>query len=104
MADSGCSELEPYALRVLGDSLEQESPDGCIVMVNPGYAAEHGSYVIVECAGDVFFHRLAIEGERRYLEPLNPRYGRFELIPPYAICGGVVQRSGRRRAERKRCD
>ena len=29
----GCSALEPYALRVLGDSMEPEFPDGCVVIV-----------------------------------------------------------------------
>jgi SOS-response transcriptional repressor LexA len=101
MADSACSELEPFALRVLGDSMEPEFPEGCIVIVDPGHAAKQGSFVIVEYAGDVFFRRLAVEGERRFLEPLNPKYGRFELIGPYTIRGGVVQRAGRRRSQRK---
>jgi len=42
-----------------------------------------------------------VDGERRFLEPLNQKYGGFELVPPYTIRGGVVQRAGRRRAERK---
>lgn len=101
MADNGCSELEPYALRVLGDSMEPEFPDGCIVIVDPGYQPRDGAYVVVEYAGDVFFRQLVFEGERRFLKPLNPKYGGFELTPPYTIRGGVVQRAGRRRAERK---
>ncbi|MGE0876258.1 MAG: S24 family peptidase [Burkholderiales bacterium] len=101
MADSGCSELEPYALRVLGDSMEPEFPDGCIVIVDPGYPPRDGAYVVVDYAGDVFFRQLVFDGERRFLKPLNPKYGGFELTPPYTIRGGVVQRAGRRRAERK---
>ena len=97
---SGCSALEPYALRVTGDSMAPEFPDGCVVIVDPGHAAVHGSYVIVEFAGDVFFRRLSVEGEKKYLEPVNPKYGRFELVAPYVIRGGVVQRAGRR-GERK---
>ena len=95
MTDSACSQLEPYALRVLGDSMEPEFPDGCIIIVDPGHAAKHGSYVIVEYAGDIFFRRLVVDGERRFLEPLNPKYGGFELVPPYTIRGGVVQREQR---------
>ena len=45
--------------------------------------------------------RTAPHVEMAFLEPLNPKYGGFELIPPYTIRGGVVQRAGRRRAERK---
>lgn len=101
MAQAGCSTLEPYALRVVGDSMEPEFPDGCVIIVDPGYVPRDGSYVIVEFAGDVFFRQLVFDGERRFLEPLNPKYGRFELTPPYSVLGGVVQRAGRRRSQHK---
>ena len=101
MAGSNCSTLEPYALRVLGDSMEPEFADGCIVIVDPGYVPRDGAYVIVEFAGDVFFRQLVFDGERRYLKALNPKYGSFELTPPYTIRGGVVQQAGRRRSQRK---
>lgn len=101
MADNSCSALEPYALRVVGDSMEPEFADGCVVIIDPGYAPRDGSFVIVEFAGDVFFRQLLFDGERRFLKPLNPKYGGFELTPPYTILGGVVQRAGRRRSQRK---
>jgi phage repressor protein C with HTH and peptisase S24 domain len=40
--------------------MEPEFPDGCIVIVDPGHVASHGSFVIVEYAGDVFFRKLVI--------------------------------------------
>ena len=101
MAQNGCGALEPYALRVLGDSMEPEFADGSVIIVDPGHAPRDGSYVIVEFAGDVFFRQLVFEGERRFLKPLNPKYGSFELTPPYTIRGGVVQQAGRRRSQRK---
>ena len=101
MGDNGCSVLEPYALRVLGDSMEPEFADGCVVIVDPGHVPRDGAYVSVEFAGDVFFRQLVFEGERRFLKPLNTKYGSFELTPPYTIRGGVVQRAGRRCAQRK---
>src|SRR5512141_931722 len=100
MADSSCSALEPYALRVLGDSMEPEFADGCVVIVDPGYAPRDGSYVVVEFAGDVF-RQLVFDGERRFLKPLNPKYGGFERVAPDTSRGGVVQQAGRRRAQRK---
>ena len=99
--EPGCSGGESFALRVVGDSMAPEFPDGCVIIVDPGHAPKDGSYVIVEFAGDVFFRRLGFDGERRFLQPLNPEYGGFELTPPYTIRGGVVQRVGRRRAQRK---
>lgn len=104
MAQDSCSTLEPYALRVLGDSMAPEFADGCIVIVDPGYLPHDGSYVIVEFAGDIFFRQLVIDGERRFLKPLNPKYGEFELVAPYTIRGGVVQQAGRRRAQRRHYD
>lgn len=104
MAREGCSSLEPYALRVLGDSMEPEFPDGCIVIVDPGHAPRDGSWVIVEFAGDVFFRQMIFDGERRLLKPLNPKYGAFELTPPYTVRGCVVQQAGRRRSQRKHYD
>jgi len=101
MSESGCSELEPYALRVLGDSMEPEFADGSVVIIDPGAVPRDGSFVVVEYAGDVFFRQLVIDGERRFLRPLNAKYGSFELLPPFAIRGGVVQRAGRRRSQRK---
>jgi SOS-response transcriptional repressor LexA len=99
MSQSSCSTLEPYALRVLGDSMDPEFPEGCVVIVDPGGAPRDRSFVIVEFAGDVFFGQLIVEGERRHLKPLNPKYGSFELTPPYTIKGCVVQRAGRRRSQ-----
>lgn len=104
MSQGGCASLEPYALQVLGDSMEPEFPDGCVVIVDPGAQPADGAYVIVEFAGDVFFRRLVFEGERRFLVPLNPKYGGFELSPPYTIRGAVVQKAGRRRSQRTRYD
>ena len=104
MADNGCSALEPYALRVVGDSMEPEFADGCIIIVDPGCTPRDRSYVIVDFAGDVFFRQLVFDGERRFLRPLNPKYGGFELTAPYTIRGGVVQQRGRRRSQHRHYD
>ena len=104
MVDSGCSALEPYALRVVGDSMEPEFADGCVVIIDPGHAPHDGSYLVVEFAGDVFFRQLVYDGERRFLKPINPKYGGFELTPPYTIRGGVVQQRGRRRWQHRHYD
>jgi len=104
MVDTSCSALEPYALRVVGDSMEPEFADGCVIIIDPGCAPRDGAYVVVEFAGDVFFRQLVFDGERRFLKPLNPKYGGFELTPPYTIRGGVVQQRGRRRSQHRYYD
>lgn len=100
MSDS-CSELEPYALRVVGDSMAPEFWDGCVVIVDPSMGAVDGTFVVAESAGEVMFRQLVVEGERRLLKALNPNYPTIEWQPPHTLKGVVVQRAGRRRAERK---
>ena len=35
MDGSGCASSEPFALRVLGDSMEPEFKDGCVIIIDP---------------------------------------------------------------------
>ena len=60
----GCASSEPFALRVMGDSMEPEFKDGCIVIVDPASAAAHGAYVIAEHQGDYIFRQLLIAENR----------------------------------------
>ncbi|MHB8258362.1 MAG: LexA family protein [Acidiferrobacterales bacterium] len=99
-----CSELEPFALRVLGDSMAPEFWDGCIVIIDPGSPARDGAYVIVEYEGEHIFRQLRIESGRHYLKPLNESYPPVELAGPYTVRGVVIQRAGRRRSEHKHYD
>ncbi len=101
IGSGGCSELEPYALLVTGDSMAPEFWDGCIVIIEPGSAARPGSFVVVDYAGDTVLRQLQIENGRRFLKPLNAAYPVLELTGDYHIRGVVVQRSGRRRAQHK---
>lgn len=97
----GCSELEPFALRVMGDSMAPEFWDGCVIIIDPGAQAQNGSYVVVEYNGEHIFRQLHIEADRRYLRPLNETYSALELVGPYTVRGVVVQRAGRRRSQHK---
>lgn len=101
MGGGGCSALEPYALRVIGDSMAPEFWDGCIIIIEPGGAARHASFVVVDYDGDTVFRQLQIEGERRFLKPLNANYPVLELTGAYNVRGVVVQRTGRRRSQHK---
>ncbi len=97
---SGCEDVSPYALQVLGDSMEPEFADGTIVVVDPGYPPEHGCYVVVDYEGETVFRQLLLEGERRRLKALNPAYPTVDIVGPYRIHGVVVQQT--RRVDGKR--
>jgi len=97
-----CAGGEPFALRVIGDSMEPEFPEGTIVIVEPDDAVEAGCFVIALHENECFLRQLQRDGERWLLQPLNPRYPTLELPGPSAIRGRVIERAGRPREDRKR--
>ena len=99
--ESGCAASEPFALRVLGDSMEPEFPDGCIVIIEPHSKATHGTYVLAEVDGEYIFRQLIIEQERYFLKPLNRGYPTVEITDTAVIKGLIIQRGGTRRCDRK---
>jgi len=87
-----------YALRVEGDSMENPNgrpsyPQGAKIVVDPDLAPQHGSAVVVrlESSQMATFKILMIEGGRKYLKPLNPRYPIIEVNSNATFCGVVVQ-------------
>jgi len=101
MTGSGCSAAEPYALRVIGDSMTPEFEDGHIIIVDPGMPVVSGAYVVIDYDGDTTFRQFVIEGEQRFLKALNQNYEVVEIVSEYTVRGVVVQRAGRRRKEAK---
>ena len=77
----GCREAEPFALQVIDDSMAPEFAKGCIVVIDPGGRATHGSYVFAEYEGTYIFRRLEMDGSRVLLRALNDAY------PPIRIRG-----------------
>ncbi len=86
-----------FALYVRGDSMEPEFSDGDIILVDPAEPARPGDYVVVrlEAEAEVTFKQLVIDGPRRYLKPLNPRYPILEVTTDAVICGVVVEKTRR---------
>lgn len=84
-----------FALRVRGVSMEPKYRDGAIIYVDPERSADHLSNVIVrmEDEAEVTFKQLVIEGEKRFLRPLNPDWPGPKLISidsDAVICGVVI--------------
>ncbi|MDH3693770.1 MAG: S24 family peptidase [Gammaproteobacteria bacterium] len=98
---SGCAGSEPFALQVLGDSMEPEFRDGAIVIVEPGVVVDDGCYVVAQHNEEYVLRQLNIHEQRWYLKPLNEDYETVEISGLDTIRGRVIQRTGRRRSERK---
>ena len=102
-SDTGgaCSEAEPFALRVLGDSMEPEFMEGHIIMVDPSMPPIDGSYVMAEYEDSYIFRQLSIVDGKKLLKPLNDNYPVIELQSNQSIVGVITQRAGKRRRETK---
>jgi len=103
-SSSGCAESEPYALRVLGDSMLPEFDEGAIIVIDPAGAIKDGSYVIAIHDDEYIFRQLRIYDEHFYLQPLNDLYDTVEIPDLEPIRGVVSQKAGRRRKDHKRYD
>lgn len=97
----GCASSEPFALRVLGDSMVPEFEDGCIIIIDPAGSVENGSYVLAVHNEEYIFRQLIIADDGYYLKPLNNGYETLEISGIDAIKGVIVQKAGTRRRHRK---
>lgn len=103
METGTCREAEPFALRVLDDSMEPEFKQGCIVIIDPTGIVEDGAFVFAEYDGEHIFRQLALNDDQCRLRPLNQEYPTLDLpAGMQAIKGVIVQRAGTRRSYHKR--
>jgi SOS-response transcriptional repressor LexA len=97
-----CAELEPFALRVVGDSMAPEFLDGHVIILDPGLPATHGAFVVLEHEGETHFGQFHVEAGKKLLKPLNSTYPVLAVARNDRILGVVTQRSGARRRDSKR--
>lgn len=97
----GCSAAEPYALRVLGDSMEPEFEEGNIIIVDPDTPATSGSYVVIDYDNDTTLRQFVTEGDQKILRALNNNYPDVVISGEYRVRGVVIQKSTGRRSSIK---
>lgn len=99
MDSTGCSMHEPYALQVLGDQMEPEFPDRCVVIVEPTDNRKNNSFVFAEVEGVRWFRRYIREdnGTER-LVAVNRIYPDITLDGlEWHVLGVIIQRNIRRK-------
>ncbi len=101
--ESSCGN-EPFALQVLGDSMEPEFKNGYVIVIDPEAVVKDGSFVFAVHNEEYIFRQLKIDGDKYYLQPLNNKYPVLEIPGLEAVQGVVTQGGGLRRRERKRYD
>jgi len=103
-----CTEAEPFALRVLDDSMQPEFRPGCIILIDPTGRATEGSYVLANITPDEgpIFRQLRKNNKNDWmLCALNDSYPETVTLKSLdAIMGVIVQRAGVRRKYHKHFD
>ena len=100
---SGCEESEPFALQILGNDMEPEFPDGCIVVSEPNAVVSDGSYVIAKHNGEYIFRQLNIDADngKWTLTALKTGLPVLEIAGRDDVRARVVQSTNGRRSTRK---
>lgn len=93
---TGCEDKEPFALQVIGESMAPEFNDGAVVIVDPGYPAVNGAYVLVLYNKEYHFRQWVRRDDKDYLVPLNGLFHSLELEGHYQIIGVISQQSHNR--------
>ena len=95
---SSCASSEPFALQVLGDSMEPEFPDKCIVIIEPNDECSSGAYIFVEVEGSRWFRQYLKDDQGERLVAENSAYPDIPLEGmEWKVLGIIVQRNIRRK-------
>ena len=98
---SGCESHEPYALRVLGDSMEPEFEEGSIIVIENNIAVEDGCYVLAQHDDEYIFRQLVKDKNCWQLSPLNEKYPIIPIEDLSAVRGRIVSKTSPKGRDRK---
>ena len=88
---TACEDKEPFALRVIGESMAPEFQDGAVIIIDPGYPAVNGAYVLALYQKEYHFRQWVRRDDKDYLVPLNALFHSLELEGHYQIIGVISQ-------------
>lgn len=94
---SACASNAPYALQVLGNSMEPEFRDGAVIIVDPSVPLHHGAYVVIDYQGETTFRQFVVREDKHYIVALNDNYPDVHLSGEYNIRGIVSQQARSRK-------
>lgn len=87
-----CSGAEPFALMVLGDSMEPEFLEREIIVVEPEGLAKDGSYVVAFHNEEYIFRQLIKREAGWALHALNPAYPDHPIAGLAGVRGVVIMK------------
>jgi SOS-response transcriptional repressor LexA len=87
-----CSGAEPFALMVLGDSMEPEFMEREIIVIEPEGLAKDGSYVVALHDEEYIFRQLIKREAGWALHALNPAYADLPIASLSGVRGVVIMK------------
>ena len=100
MQENSCGG-EPFALRVIGDTMAPEFMDGAIIVIDPSGVVKDGSYVLARHNDEYIFRQLIFGEGVYYLKTLADGHEPIEITDLVAVEGVIIQQGARRKADRK---
>ena len=99
LGGTGCSMHEPFALQVLGDEMEPEFPDRCIIIIEPTNQYRNGCYVFAEVEDVRWFRKYVKDADgHEWLIAENRIYPDIALDHlQWKVLGVIIQRNVRRK-------
>ena len=94
---SACASNSPFALQVLGDSMEPEFREGAIIIVDPSVPLHNKAYVVIDYKGETTFRQFVVREDKHYLVALNDDYEDELITEEYTIRGIVSQQARSRK-------
>ena len=94
---SSCStNSEPYALQNIGDMMEPEFSENCIIIIDPSMPIHNNAYVIIDFNDELYFRQYYEENGRKFLRCLNSSYSEIELNNNFEFRGCIIQQKQRK--------
>jgi SOS-response transcriptional repressor LexA len=100
MQENSCGG-EPFALRVIGDTMAPEFMDGAIIVIDPSGVVKDGSYVLARHNDEYIFRQLVFGEGVYYLKTLADGHDPIEIPDLLPVEGVIIQQGARRKADRK---
>ena len=95
--ESACStNSEPYALQNIGNMMEPEFSENCIIIVDPGMPIHHQAYAIIDYKDELYFRQYIVKNDSQFMRCLNSSHPEIELIDDFEVRGCVVQQKQRK--------
>jgi SOS-response transcriptional repressor LexA len=97
LLESNCStNSEPFALQNLGNMMEPEFSENCIIIIDPGMALHNMAYAMIELEGELFFRQYLERGNEKFMVCLNSEHPEIELKGQWSHKGCIVQQKQRK--------